>query len=119
MSGRKARVEYKLPPWCSGSENCMEPIFIQLGARLMQHPAFLALTPSDRWCYQCMLLEAKGKPDFQFSRATAKKYGIAARTLIDNVCRLRKAGFIELIASGRNNQTSSDYSFSIRWKTPP
>lgn len=85
----------------------------------MQHPAFLALTSSDCWCYQCMILEAKGKPDFQFSRRTAENYGIANRTLIRNVEALVKAGFIDVTASGKSNRTKTDYRFSVRWKTPP
>ena len=63
----------------------------------MQHPAFLALTSSDRWCYQCMILEAKGKPDFE---------------------ALVKAGFIDVTASGKSNRTKTDYRFSVRWKVP-
>ena len=54
------------PYWCAGTTDSTEPIFIQMGATLMQHPAFLALTTTDRWCYQCMILEAKGNPLFNF-----------------------------------------------------
>lgn len=101
MSRKSSKPTYKLPYWCAGTADSTEPIFIQMGATLMQHPAFLALTSSDRWCYQCMILEAKGKPDFQFSRRTAENYGIANRTLIRNVEALVKAGFIDVTASGK------------------
>jgi len=119
MSRKKARPTYKLPYWCAGTIDSTEPIFIQLGAKLMQHPAFLSLSVSDRWCYQCMILEAKGKPNFQFARRTAEKYGIPEQTLYRNVKALKVAGFIDLVASGRTNKTASDYVFSVRWKSPP
>lgn len=119
MSRKSSKPTYKLPYWCAGTADSTEPIFIQMGATLMQHPAFLALTSSDRWCYQCMILEAKGKPDFQFSRRTAENYGIANRTLIRNVEALVKAGFIDVTASGKSNRTKTDYRFSVRWKVPP
>lgn len=118
MSRKPSKPTYKLPYWCAGTTDSTEPIFIQMGATLMQHPTFLALTTTDRWCYQCMILEAKGKPTFQFSRRTAENYGIANRTLIRNVEALVKAGFIDIEASGRSNRSKTNYRFSVRWKTP-
>lgn len=118
MSRKPSKPTYKLPYWCAGTTDSTEPIFIQMGATLMQHPAFLALTTTDRWCYQCMILEAKGKPTFQFSRRTAENYGIANRTLIRNVEALVKAGFIDIEASRRSNRSKTNYRFSVRWKTP-
>ena len=114
MSRKPSKPTYKLPYWCAGTTDSTEPIFIQMGATLMQHPAFLALTTTD----QCMILEAKGKPTFQFSRRTAENYGIANRTLIRNVEALVKAGFIDIEASGRSNRSKTNYRFSVRWKTP-
>lgn len=118
MSRKPSKPTYKLPYWCAGTTDSTEPIFIQMGATLMQHPAFLALTTTDRWCYQCMILEAKGKPTFQFSRCTAAIYGISNSTLRENIKHLINAGFIEIVASGKSNRTRSDYRFSVRWKAP-
>lgn len=118
MSRKKARPTYKLPYWCAGTLDSAEPIFIQLGAKLMQHPAFLSLSVSARWCYQCMILEAKGKPDFQFPRRTAELYGISERSLRRNVKELEAAGFLDVVASGRNTKSATDYRFSICWKAP-
>ena len=109
MSRKPSKPTYKLPYWCAGTTDSTEPIFIQMGA---------TLTTTDRWCYQCMILEAKGKPTFQFSRRTAENYGIANRTLIRNVEALVKAGFIDIEASGRSNRSKTNYRFSVRWKTP-
>lgn len=119
MSRGLARPKYKLPYWCAGTADSAEPIFIQIGATLMQHPAFLALSASERWCYQCMVLEAKGKANFQFPRRTAEKYGIPSSTLRRTIDALVNAGFISIVANGRSTRTPSDYRFSVRWKTPP
>lgn len=66
MSRKRAKITYKLPYWCSGAADCSEKIFIQIGASLMQHPAFTGLKDSARWTYIAMVLEAKGRPDFNF-----------------------------------------------------
>lgn len=66
-----------------------------------------------------MLLESMGKPEFEFPRNIAKKYGIAGRTLVDNVKRLMESGFIKVIASGKSTREPSRYSFSSAWKELP
>ena len=66
MSRKPSKRPYKLLPWCTASPDSQDPVFIQLGCSLMQHPAFLALTAADRHCYLCMVLEAKGQMYFQF-----------------------------------------------------
>ncbi len=119
MSRERAKITYKLPYWCSGAADCSEKIFVQIGASLMQHPAFTGLKDSARWTYLAMMLEAKGRPDFQFPRRTAELYGISERSLRRNVQELEAAGLVDVVASGRNTKSATDYRFSVRWKAPP
>ena len=119
MSRKKAKTGKKLSYWCSGASDCSENFFVQLGVSLANHPAFTGLKDSAKWVYICMRLEARGRPDFQFSRRTAAKYGIAEQTLYRSVKLLVNAGFVDVVASGRSNKTATDYCFSVRWKTPP
>ena len=51
-----------------------------------------------------MMLEAKGRPDFQFPRRTAELYGISERSLRRNVQELESAGLVDVVASGRNTK---------------
>lgn len=85
----------------------------------MQHPTFTGLKDSARWTYIAMMLEAKGRPDFQFPRRTAELYGISERSLRRNVQELESAGLVDVVASGRNTKSATDYRFSVRWKVPP
>lgn len=119
MGRNKRKKGYKLSYWCTCADNCEENLFAQIGVSLLQHPSFLGLQASAQHTYICMVIEAKGKPEFEFPRNIAKKYGIAGRTLVDNVKRLRELGFIEVIASGKSTREPSQYRFSIAWKSVP
>lgn len=119
MSRKKQLQTKPLPYWCSGASDSRDKIFIQIGASLLEHPTFTKLKDSAKLCYLCMVLEAKGRPDFQFPRRTAELYGISERSLRRNVQELEAAGLVDVVASGRNTKSATDYRFSVRWKAPP
>lgn len=116
--GRKKKVD---PPYwvtgkgCGKSKNGQPLPFVQIYADLMQDPGFHSLTASARWCYLSMVMEAKGKQCFEFTRKTAESYGIIGRTLVRNVQELSDFGLLECY-SGRTTRTASEYKFSMDWK---
>ena len=51
--------------------------------------------------------------------AFTELYGISERSLRRNVQELEAAGLVDVVASGRNTKSATDYRFSVRWKAPP
>lgn len=103
--------------WLSETNATREP-FVQIGISLLQSEKLNTLPAGVRWVYLCMCEESKGKKDFQFPLAVAKRYGIKSTTLRSSVRQLRETGFIKY-NSGQVTRTPNEYSFSKDWKKPP
>lgn len=114
----KRQSQYRVPQfWLSKTNAAGEP-FAQIGASLLQSEEFQGLSYSERWVYLCMVIEAKGRISFKFTRATAARYGINNQTLRRATEKLKAKGFIEYTSS-KTTRTPNEYKFSRAWKTPP
>lgn len=75
------------------------------------------LSYSARWVLQCCADMSAGRESFTFPAATAKQdYGIAHGTFTNAMKELREAGFIEIVASGKNLSGPTEYKFSRVWR---
>lgn len=121
MSRTKKRVD--APFWLTGPYNGKSKKgylpFTRIYSDLAQAPAFCSLSYGARWCYICMTLEAKGKPDFIFPRAVAAQYGLPESTLFRAVAELENARFIRCISPGKPTRTANEYRFIWEWKQQP
>lgn len=111
------KKKQKLSPYKSLNPDYSEP-FAQLGVTLLQSPQFKALPPSSRVLYPCMLIEARGHEStpFQFTRKTAERYGIEAKTLYRSLHELEEAGFIKSSANNRHRAKANEYILSLDWQ---
>lgn len=116
MSRNKKYSHKALQYWRSRTCDTDEP-FCQIGVTLLQADAFKALSPGTRLLYLDMIQEAQSRPEFEFSKATAKRYGISESTLRRSIKELENAGFISYL-SGSNTRTPNTYHFESKWKDP-
>lgn len=122
---RRAVRHCALLPWLTacGAEN--ERVFIQVGASLLTSEAFLRLTWSQRMLFLDMCCAARGRREFEFPAAEAKRYGMNLKSFRCGVEALQAAGFIETVQSGRLTRENNIYRFCIPAgvpaapKTPP
>ena len=118
MSRHKAAQHCKILPWLSARENNQEGRFLQIGNSLFLCDHFQNLSDGTKYLYLCMALESGGKKDFQFTRTSAKKYGISSSSLRRHVAELKESGFISF-SSGANLRQPNEYIFSFEWKADP
>ena len=103
-------------PWLSAKVDCREGRFIQVGNSFLLSKDIQKLSSGAVCTYLCMAMESGGKPDFEFTRTDAAKYGISNATLRRHVAELVAKGFIHC-ASGKASKQPSQYRFSTeRWK---
>ena len=115
---RRAVRHCALLPWLTacGAEN--ERVFIQVGASLLTSEAFLRLTWSQRMLFLDMCCAARGRREFEFPAAEAKRYGMNERTLRNGVDGLIRAGFLECVRSGQRTRESNVYRFCLGGGVP-
>lgn len=114
--GKHNKVPFYKSPSGGASETGRPIPFVQVYADLMEHPSFCALTSGSMRLYFIMLLESKGRKEFELPYAVLrKKYGYRSDTTIaKSVKELENTGFITKI-SGKSNRTKTQYSFSSEW----
>ncbi len=115
MPRRKTAKNCNVRPWLSANGDCREAIFTLVGNSLLLSETFQRLTPGAQMTYICMTVQSAGKREFQFPRATARKYGIADKSFRRYVRELETAGFIN-VNSGKITREPNIYSFSLQWK---
>lgn len=115
MPRRKAAKNCNIRPWLSANSDCKETIFTLIGNSLLLSEAFQQLTPGAQMTYICMTVQSAGKREFQFTNATARRYGLADKSFRRYVSELVKAGFIS-VNSGKITREPNIYSFSLQWK---
>lgn len=124
--GKKKRDKPKDAPfWNKGTTNGKtksgkdEP-FAMVYASLWKHPNYQKLHPRTQQLYDRMILECGGHRNFEFTRCTAKQYGFKSNSVLRKaIAELVDAGFIEVVSSGQNTRTASEYQFSMKWKSSP
>ena len=116
MARRKAAKNCAVLPWASAKPDCREPKFIQLGVSLFESAAFQALTPAQRILYLCMIQDASGHQEFEFSKARFARYGFSSSTARAGIEALIEAGFISRDYSGKIAREANRYRFSLAWK---
>lgn len=93
------------------------PAFLQMDVRMYESKVFLALSPATRDLYTAICAKAKKNDTFTFTWGDAKRIGYtSSATFRSRMSELIEAGFIEVVTSGKNLRTASDYRFSMRWK---
>lgn len=117
MSSSRNRVKGVQYFWLSETNAANEP-FVQIGVSLLQSEQFQRLANKTQLVYLYMTLEAKGKKQFEFPLAVAKRYGVSNSTLRRSTQELEEAGFIQRV-SGKTTRTPTSYEFTRTWKTPP
>lgn len=115
MPRHKAANNCSIRPWLSANLDCKEAIFTLVGNSLLLSEPFRHLTPGAQMTYICMTVQSAGKREFQFTNATARRYGLADKSFRRYVAELVKAGFIT-VNSGRITREPNIYSFSLEWK---
>lgn len=116
MPRRKTAKNSQIKPWLSRRPDNKEPIFTLVGISLLQCAEFQELSNGAQMCYICMTVASAGKREFEFSRATAQKFGIPDKSLRRHVAELTENGFIITRSSGRNTRSPNTYSFCLKWK---
>lgn len=117
MAQRRSPKAYALQPWVSANIDNREPAgYAQVGTSLFESKAFHALTPSQRYCYLCMVCYAKGRREFEFPRKCFKQFGIPHGTARASIDGLITAKFIEREYSGKIMRDANKYRFSLGWK---
>lgn len=119
MARTKKRVDpefWLTGPSCGKNAKGAFLPFVRLYPDLLQAPNFCRLSYGARWCYICMTMEAKGKPDFTFPRSVAAKYGLPESTLFRVISELEKAEFIRCTSPGKPTRTANEYRFVWGWK---
>lgn len=124
MARHKTARNCAVLPWMSRNQNNSEGRFLQVGNSLLlsskneageeQNP-FVPISAGAKVLYFCMSMEAGGKRSFEFTRTTAKKYGICSSTLRRNIKELINGGFINR-DSGWTVREPNRYTFSLKWK---
>lgn len=110
----------QLLPWMSAKPDCKEKRFLQVGNSLFFSEVFQQLNAGSRMLYLCMAIEAGGKREVTFSRATATKYGIPKNSFSRQIAELKEAGFIEVSIEGCWRQFEPTvYRFIFDWKQKP
>ena len=116
MPGRK-RKPAPFKYWASSEQNCIEKKFNQIGASMYRDKRIQALKPKTFLVYQCCMLESAGQESFKLpADAALRDYGISHGTFQRAMKELREAGFIEIVASGKNLSGPTEYKFSRVWR---
>lgn len=103
--------------WASAEKNCIEKKFNQIGASMYRDKRIQALKPKTFLVYQCCMLESAGQESFKLpADAALRDYGISHGTFQRAMKELREAGFIEIVASGKNLSGPTEYKFSRVWR---
>ena len=127
MPRRKAAQNCQILPWLSRKADNSEGRFLQIGNSLflsskneygIEQNRFLMLSNGSKFVYMAMALESGGKREFEFTRTSALKYGIANSSLRVAVSELIQTGMIKR-QSGKNTRTANRYEFCFDWKQPP
>lgn len=89
--------------------------YARIGASFMAHPALTWLTHSAHRVYMHMLVEAKGKAEFEFPRTSYKDWMSPA---LFNTCvdELVEYGFIAVKQRNKNLRQPNVYRFADGWK---
>jgi hypothetical protein len=91
--------------------------FNQIGASMYRDKRIQALKPKTFLVYQCCMLESAGQESFKLpADAALRDYGISHGTFQRAMKELREAGFIEIVASGKNLSGPTEYKFSRVWR---
>ena len=103
--------------WMSALKDCIERRFVQVGHSFYTDKRVQSLSYSARWVLQCCADMSVGEESFTFPAVKAKQdYGIAHGTFTNAMKELREAGFIEIVASGKNLSGPTEYRFSRVWR---
>ena len=114
MSRRKI---YPLKPWETAlKESTRENGYNRMSQTLYKHPAFKALTTSERFIYLVMVNVAAGKEVFSFPRATYVAYGLSHVSVIRAIKKLVQAGFLVIRENNKALRKPNIYQFSYSWK---
>ena len=118
MPRRKAAQHVKISFWMSARPDCQEGRFLQLGNSLTLSKKFQSLSPSVRWFYICLSMEAGGKPTVKLSHGGARKYGISHAGYDRAVTALCEAGFLEQVFDADLSRfKTNEFRFISKWKT--
>ncbi len=111
---------YKQPvlkPWLSGKSDNKDKRFIQVGASLLQSPAFKSLNYASRCLYLCLANDAAKDSIVEFSHSDAKRFGFPPSTFDRSTKELCDAGFIERVEDeDRSQYKTSRFRFISAWK---
>ena len=103
-------------PWLSARPDGKEGRFLMVGNSLLLSKKFQNLGTGARFLYLAMSLEAGGKREFQFSRSSIKKFGVAETSFSRYLKELIDGKYIEVVFSGRHSHEKNIYRFSLDWK---
>lgn len=95
----------------------MERRFVQVGHSMYTDRRVQSLSYSARWVLQCCADMSAGQESFKLpADAALRDYGISHGTFQRAMKELREAGFIEIVASGKNLSGPTEYKFSRVWR---
>ena len=115
MSRKKA----KFRPWETALySETGERAYIKIGLSLVLAPAFQKLNPGAQHLYICMVMEAKGKQKFAFTRKTFEKFGIPERSGRRYAEDLEAAKFVRC-DHAKFTREANQYEFINGWKPLP
>lgn len=105
-----------LLPWLSARPDNKEGRFVQAGNSLFLSKEFQKLSAGARCLYLCMTLEAGGRREFEFPRASASKFGFSGSSFLRYCKELEEEGFIQTTVCGKCTRTPNRYRFLFEWK---
>lgn len=114
-----AKKPAKFRPWETAlHSDTGERAYIKIGLSLILAPAFQKLSPGAQNLYIRMMMEAKGKRQFTFTRKTFERYKIPERSGRRYAEELEAAHFIKC-DHAKFTREANVYEFSTEWKPPP
>lgn len=100
-------------PWLSARPDNKEGRFLMIGNSLLLSKKFQDLSAGSRFLYMAMSLEAGGKREFQFSRSSIKKFGVAETSFSRYLKELIDGKYIEVVFSGRHSHEKISIGFHL------
>lgn len=108
-----------LLPWLSHKPDGKEGRFLQIGNSLfVSDTPFKKLTAGAQMLYLFLAMESGGKREVEFSRTTAKKYGISKNAFTRQIRELESNGFVEVVMERSLSFKPTVYRFVYEWKKP-